>query len=108
MELINPTKNQIIATSSAWIAALLNFVPGLGTGYIYQRRWKAYWITTFVSLLLVYIDFVQELSIDPSDPVSSLNNTSLYGLLVVSLITGFEAALTVKKEREKETNTQFK
>ena len=24
----------------------LNVLPGLGAGYLYQRRWKAYWITS--------------------------------------------------------------
>ena len=24
----------------------LNVAPGLGAGYLYQRRWKAYWITS--------------------------------------------------------------
>ena len=24
----------------------MNVVPGLGAGYLYQRRWKAYWITS--------------------------------------------------------------
>ena len=29
-----------------WIAVTLNVVPGLGAGYLHQRRWKAYWITS--------------------------------------------------------------
>ena len=41
-----PSRDQILAASSAWVAALLNVVPGLGAGYLYQRRWKAYWITS--------------------------------------------------------------
>ena len=28
------------------VAVVLNVVPGLGAGYLYQRRWKAYWITS--------------------------------------------------------------
>eukprot|EP01036_Dinobryon_divergens_P000506 gene506-639_t len=44
-----PSKQQILAASSVWLAAVLNVVPGLGTGYIYQRRWRAYWITTATS-----------------------------------------------------------
>lgn len=27
------------------MAVVLNLIPGLGTGYLYQRRWKAYWLT---------------------------------------------------------------
>ena len=96
------TKNQIIASSSAWISAILNFIPGLGTGYLYQRRWKAYWITTIASAAWVYIDLSRQLSIDSSDPASlQTDNTGLIGILVISSLTAYEAAMTVKKERER-------
>ncbi len=98
-----PTKSQIIASSAGWIAALLNFLPGLGTGYLYQRRWKAYWITTGVSALWAYFDFNRVLSIDPSDPaLPQSDNIGLIGLLVISSISACEAALAVKKERSKQ------
>ena len=32
--------------TSPRIAVTLNVLPGLGAGYLYQRRWKAYWITS--------------------------------------------------------------
>ncbi len=97
-----PTKNQIIAASSGWIAALLNFIPGLGTGYLYQRRWKAYWITTISSALWIYFDLLRELSKDIADPaVKQGNNAGIYGLLIISTITALEAAQKVKQEREK-------
>ena len=41
-----PTREQILAASAGWVAVLLNVIPGLGAGYLYQRRWKAYWITS--------------------------------------------------------------
>ena len=44
-----PSRDQILAASSAWVTALLNVVPGLGAGYLYQRRWKAYWITSLLA-----------------------------------------------------------
>ncbi|KGG15507.1 MULTISPECIES: hypothetical protein [unclassified Prochlorococcus] len=101
----SPTKGQIIAASSGWIAALLNFLPGLGTGYLYQRRWKAYWITTIASALWVYFDLLSLFSMDPSDPASSqTNNTGLIGILVISSISAYEAAIAVKREREKENS----
>ena len=28
----------------------LNVLPGLGAGYLYQRRWKAYWITSALAI----------------------------------------------------------
>jgi ABC-type Mn2+/Zn2+ transport system permease subunit len=27
----------------------LNVLPGLGAGYLYQRRWRPYWITSAIS-----------------------------------------------------------
>ena len=39
------SKEQILASSSGWIASLLNFLPGVGAGYLYQRRWLPYFIT---------------------------------------------------------------
>ena len=95
----SPTKSQIIASSSGWLAALLNFLPGLGTGYLYQRRWKAYWITTITSAAWVYIDLSRQYSIDKYDPASlQTDNIGLMGLLVISSATAFEAAYTVKKQ----------
>ena len=44
-----PTKNEITAASAGWVAVTLNVLPGLGTGYLYQRRWKAYWTTAVLA-----------------------------------------------------------
>ena len=41
-----PTRQEIFAASAGWVAVTLNVLPGLGAGYLYQRRWKAYWITS--------------------------------------------------------------
>ena len=38
------SRKQVLAAASPGLAALLNLLPGLGSGYIYQRRWRAYWI----------------------------------------------------------------
>ena len=43
---MTPTREQILGASAGWVAVLLNVLPGLGAGYLYQRRWKAYWITS--------------------------------------------------------------
>ena len=93
-------KEQIIASSSAWVGVLLNFIPGIGTGYLYQRRWKAYWITNLCSTLWIYIDLIRQSSIDPSDPLASLDKMSgLFGIIIISSISAIEAYLTVKRER---------
>ncbi len=99
--MILPKKGEILAASSPWLAALLNFIPGLGTGYIYQRRWKAYWITTFVSFIWVYFDLNRQLSLDISDPLNSQSDLGgILGLIVISSISSFEAVLSVRKERQ--------
>ena len=41
-----PIKQEILAASAGWVAVTLKVLPGLGAGYLYQRRWKAYWITS--------------------------------------------------------------
>ena len=43
---MSPTKQEILAASAGWVAVTLNVLPDLGAGYLYQRRWKAYWITS--------------------------------------------------------------
>ena len=45
-----PTKQEIPATSTGWVAVTLNVVPGLGAGYLCQRRWKEYWITSALAM----------------------------------------------------------
>ena len=41
-----PTRQESLAASAGWTAVTLNVLPGLGAGYLYQRRWKAYWMTS--------------------------------------------------------------
>ena len=50
---MTPTREQILAASAGWVAVLLNLVPGIGIGYLYQRRWMAYWITVAVAVILL-------------------------------------------------------
>jgi len=89
-------KKEILANSSGWLSALLNFFPGLGVGYIYQRRWSAYWITTFTSILWLIFNLYNEISVDPSDPLVASNNPiSFLGLFVIAIITASEAWIAV-------------
>lgn len=41
-----PSRDQVLAVSAGWVAVILNVLPGLGAGYLYQRRWTAYWVTS--------------------------------------------------------------
>ena len=94
----SPSREQILAASSGWVAALLNVVPGLGAGYLYQRRWKAYWITS----LLATAWFVAGAALGQNaEPAAEARNqlVGLVGLLLLAGITATEAALAVKRVR---------
>ena len=94
-----PSREQVLAASAGWVAALLNVLPGLGAGYLYQRRWKAYWLTSAVATAWFVAGAV--LSQD-ADAAAELQNqlVGLIGLLVLSGITATEAGLAVKRVRK--------
>ena len=90
-------KKETLSSSAGWVAALLNFIPGLGTGYIYQRRWRAYWITTGVTAAWISLESMRELGVDPSDPVQVKDETTIFlGLILIAIVTAIEAWLAVK------------
>ena len=90
----NINKDQILASSSGWVASLLNFFPGIGTGYIYQRRWLPYFLTA--GAVLVW--FVLGIFLQGSDkPSQSDQLIGLSGLLFISIVTVIEANLAYKK-----------
>ena len=87
-------KNQILASSSGWVASLLNFFPGLGTGYIYQRRWLQYFLTAgAVMVWFVLGIFLQ----GEKEPTQSDQLIGLAGLFFISVVTVIEANLAYKK-----------
>ncbi len=99
-QVYKPSKDEILAVSSSWVAATLNVLPGLGAGYLYQRRWKAYWSTSFITFAWGFISLSRQLGIDPSDPAPVEADQSIfYGLLFVSLVTAFEAWIAVARAR---------
>jgi len=94
-----PTREQILAASAGWVAVLLNLVPGLGSGYLYQRRWRAYWITSalatawFVAGALLGQNADKALETQPQ-------LVGLGGLLLLAGVTAVEAGLAVKAARQ--------
>ena len=96
------TKNQIVASSAGWVAVALNILPGIGAGYLYQRRWKAYWITSAVVSIWIVLGAVLGQDIDPvNDQRNQL--VGLIGLLLVAATTAVEAGLAVKRARNNES-----
>lgn len=96
---MTPTREQILAASSGWVAAVLNVVPGLGVGYLYQRRWKAYWITAALATAWFVAGAV--LGQDAEAASEAQNQlVGLIGLLALAAVTAAEAALAVKRVRQ--------
>lgn len=95
---MNPTRDQILAASAGWVAVLLNVVPGLGAGYLYQRRWKAYWITSALATAWFVAGAVLAQNTDVAGEAQN-QLVGLIGLLVLAAVTATEAGLAVKKVR---------
>ena len=95
-----PTKREILAASTGWVSVTLNVVPGLGAGYLYQRRWKAYWITSALATSWLVLGAVLGQGAEGADEVQN-QLVGLGGLVALAAGTAVEAGLAVKKSREK-------
>ena len=94
-----PSRDQVLAASAGWVAVLLNVVPGLGAGYLYQRRWRAYWITSAVATAWFVAGAV--LAQDAEAAAEAQNQlVGLIGLLVLAGVTATEAGLELKRVRQ--------
>ena len=88
------SKDEILASSSGWVASLLNFLPGVGAGYLYQRRWIPYFITAgAVTGWFVIGIFIQ----DNKEPSQIEKLIGIAGLFLISIVTVVEANLAFKK-----------
>ena len=93
-----PGRDQVLAASAGWVAALLNVLPGLGAGYLYQRRWKAYWTTS--ALAMAWFVAGAALGQNAAEEAETRNQlVGLAGLLLLAAITAIEAGLAVKRVR---------
>ncbi len=90
----NLTKEQILAMSSGWVATTLNFLPGLGAGYLYQRRWVPYFLT--VGILTAWFILGSVLN-GEAEPTKTKQLIGIGGLLLVSLTTMIEAKIAHNK-----------
>ena len=98
-----PSQDQVLAASAGWVAVVLNVVPGLGAGYLYQRRWLAWWITSAMATAWFVAGAVlagvgSGVEINPADnPTNQL--IGLLGLVALAAVTATEAGLAVKRVR---------
>lgn len=88
------SKEEILASSSGWVASLLNFFPGVGAGYLYQRRWLPYFLTSGAVISWFIIGVVLQAETEPSKTEQLIG---ISGLLLISLISVIEANLAFKK-----------
>ena len=94
-----PTKKEILAASAGWVAVALNLVPGLGAGYLYQRRWKAYWITSVLTTTWFVLGAVLGQDAESAEEIQN-QLIGLLGLVALAAGTAVEAGLAAKKSRE--------
>ena len=88
------SKEQVLASSSGWVASLLNFLPGVGTGYLYQRRWFQYFITAGAVTAWFVVGIILQGDKEPSQTEQLVG---ISGLFLISIITAVEANLAFKK-----------
>jgi len=88
------SKEQILASSKGWVASLLNFLPGIGAGYLYQRRWLPYFITIGAVTAWFIIGIVLQGDKSPSQTEQLIG---IAGLFLISTTTVVEANLAFKK-----------
>lgn len=99
MPATDPDPQALLAASAPWLGGLLNLLPGLGTGYIYQRRWRAYWISTGLASGWALLGALQVRGAVEAEGLGQPSPIGLAGLLLLGLITATEAFLTARKAR---------
>ena len=88
------SREEVLASSKGWVASLLNFLPGLGAGYLYQRRWLPYFLTTGAVIAWFIIGIILQGDKEPSQTEQLIG---IAGLFLISIITLVEANLAFKK-----------
>tara|TARA_Y100001978_G_C23310263_1_gene253503 strand:- start:34 stop:378 length:345 start_codon:yes stop_codon:yes gene_type:complete len=90
----NPSKEEILASSSGWVATILNFLPGLGAGYLYQRRWIPYFVTGGAAILWFILGTVLN---GNTEPTKFEQLIGIGGLFLISITTMIEAKIAHKR-----------
>ena len=90
----NPSKEQILAASSGWVATTLNFLPGLGAGYLYQRRWIPYFVTGGAATAWFVLGAILN---GDTEATKAEQLIGIGGLFLISITTMLEANIAHKK-----------
>ena len=72
---------------------ILNFLNGLGSGYLYQRRWKPYIFTISVTTAWFALGFFLQ---GDSEPSKTEQKIGISGLFFISIVSVVEAYLAFK------------
>ena len=83
-----PSKEQILAASSGWVATTLNLLPGLGAGYLYQRRWLPYFLTGGLTIAWFVLGAILN---GETEPTKTEQLIGIGGLFFISITTMIEA-----------------
>lgn len=88
------SKEDILLSSKGWVASFLNFFPGIGSGYIYQRRWIAY----FLTLGVVTAWFITGIILQgDKQPTNNEQLVGITGIFLISLVTALESNIAYRK-----------
>lgn len=91
-------RRAVLAASAPWLGALLNVLPGVGAGYLYQRRWRAWWITTILGALGFAL--TAQGQADAAEGAAALRQSlGLLLLLLLAAVTAAEAFLAARRSR---------
>ena len=90
----NPSKEEILSASNGWVAATLNLLPGLGAGYLYQRRWIPYFSTVALATAWFILGVVLN---GDAEPTKTDQLIGIGGLVLISITTMIEAKIAHKK-----------
>ena len=96
----NPSRDEILASSEGWVASLLNLIPGLGSGYLYQRRWKPYFLTMAATSSWFALGAFLQGGKEPSQIEQIIG---ISGLFFISIVTVIESNLAFRKASNKIT-----
>ena len=93
-----PSRDEVLASSKGWVASFLNLFPGLGSGYLYQRRWKPYFFTITASTAWFALGVFLQGDLEPSQSEQIIG---ISGLFLISMVTVIEANMAFKKASNK-------
>ena len=94
----NLSREEILASSKGWVASFLNFFPGLGSGYLYQRRLKPYFLTIAAAASWFALGFFLQGESEPSKVEQIIG---ISGLFFISIVTVIESNLAFKQAIKK-------